>query len=88
MGIGGLHSSETTVAHVAGDRHLLIDRDVASYYPSIILTLGLYPAHLGPAFLTVYQKLVRERLAAKKKMGEIKARLAELKKQLKEAKEC
>ncbi len=84
MGIGGLHSSETRVCHVADDSTLLIDRDVASYYPSIILTQGLYPKHLGPAFLTVYQALVKRRLDAKKKAGQAKARLVELKKQLKD----
>jgi DNA polymerase elongation subunit (family B) len=84
IGIGGLHSSESCAAHVADEDVLLIDRDVNSYYPSIILTQGLYPQHLGTAFLTVYRKLVTERLAAKKKMGEIKARLVVLKAQLKE----
>ena len=67
MGIGGLHSSESCVAHLASDRCRLIDRDVASYYPSLILTQGLYPAHMGPAFLTVYRGLVERRLAAKKR---------------------
>ena len=65
MGIGGLHSSEKSVAHVADDHTLLLDRDVTSFYPFIILLLGLYPPHLGPAFLTVYKKIVDRRLAAK-----------------------
>jgi hypothetical protein len=67
MGIGGLHSQETTVAHVANEEFLLVDRDVASYYPSIILNLGLYPQHLGTSFLTVYKMLVDRRLEAKAK---------------------
>ncbi len=66
IGIGGLHSSESNVAHVADDRFLLIDRDVTSYYPSIILNQGLFPKHLGEAFLTVYQSLVTRRIEAKK----------------------
>lgn len=66
MGIGGLHSSEYCVSHVADERFLLIDRDVTSYYPSIILNQGLYPEHLGEAFLTVYRSLVQRRVAAKK----------------------
>lgn len=66
IGIGGLHSSETRAAHLADDETLLIDRDVASYYPRIILTQGLYPQHLGVAFLTVYQALVDRRLTAKR----------------------
>jgi len=65
MGIGGLHSSEETVCHFADDDTILIDRDVASYYPSIILNQGLYPKHLGSAFLKVYKTIVDRRLAAK-----------------------
>jgi hypothetical protein len=66
MGIGGLHSSEKSIAHRADENYLIIDRDVASYYPRIILNLGLYPRHLGVNFLTVYQSIVERRLSAKK----------------------
>ena len=66
MGIGGLHSSEQKQAHFADADTLLIDRDVTSYYPAIILNQGLYPAHLGTAFLRVYQQLVSRRIHAKK----------------------
>lgn len=66
MGIGGLHSSEESVAHVADDDTLIIDRDVASYYPYIVLNCGLYPKHLTAAFLTVYRDIVNRRIAAKR----------------------
>jgi len=66
MGIGGLHSSEQCAAHVSDDEYVLIDRDVASYYPAIILNLGLFPKHLGKVFLKVYRAIVERRLAAKK----------------------
>lgn len=72
MGIGGLHSSEERVAHYADEHHMLVDRDVTSYYPSIILGLGLYPDHLGPAFLEVYRAIVEGRIAAKRKAAELK----------------
>jgi DNA polymerase elongation subunit (family B) len=72
IGIGGLHSSETSCCHLADDNTLLVDRDVASYYPSIILNQGLYPQHLGEAFLTVYRTLVERRLAAKDAAKEAK----------------
>jgi hypothetical protein len=65
LGIGGLHSSETRICYTVDDDTLLLDRDVASYYPSIILTQGLYPKHIGPAFLTVYKGIVTTRLEAK-----------------------
>lgn len=66
MGIGGLHSSEQKQAHFADANTLLLDRDVTSYYPTIILNQQLYPIHLGRAFLSVYQQLVDRRLYAKR----------------------
>ena len=65
LGMGGLHSSEKNVAHIATADTLLIDRDVASYYPRIILNERLFPKHLGEAFLHVYEALVNKRLDAK-----------------------
>jgi len=65
MGIGGLHSSESTVIHRAGPEVELRDVDVESYYPAIILNQGLFPQHLGTAFLPVYGQLVARRLTAK-----------------------
>ena len=66
MGIGGLHSTEANRAIHADDEHVLIDADVASQYPSIILKLGLAPKALGPAFLDAYRAIYNDRLAAKK----------------------
>lgn len=66
MGIGGLHSTEKSVAHFADDDHVLVDRDVASYYPAIILNCDLKPAHMGDHFTHVYRSIVRRRLAAKR----------------------
>lgn len=65
MGIGGLHSSEESTYHKADEKKLLRDIDVESFYPKIILNQGLYPHHLGPAFLIVYEQIVSRRLAAK-----------------------
>ena len=65
MGIGGLHSSETCQHVEADDEYVLIDRDVASYYPAIIISLGLAPDHLGWAFLKVYKNIVARRLKEK-----------------------
>lgn len=73
MGIGGLHSSEKSVTYYSNERFQLIDRDVASYYPSLILRSGLAPKQMGHAFLQVYQSLVDERLAAKAARDKSKA---------------
>lgn len=72
MGIGGLHSSETKQVLRASDDVLLMDFDVASYYPSIVLNEQLYPFHLGPEFLQVYKTIVEKRLSAKKRVTELK----------------
>lgn len=68
VGIGGLHSTEKcqTVKANQDSGMLLVDRDVASYYPAIVLNQGLYPEHLGPNFLEVYASIVEQRLAAKR----------------------
>jgi hypothetical protein len=65
LGRGGLHSNEKRAAHVTDETYLLIDRDVASFYPRIILSLGLFPKHLGQIFLQIYNKIVDQRLHAK-----------------------
>lgn len=65
MGIGGLHSSESKAAHVASKHVILSDRDVTSFYPWLILNMGLFPPHLGPTFLDVYRSIVERRIEAK-----------------------
>lgn len=65
MGIGGLHSSESSIAYQSDDDYQLIDRDVASYYPEIIRGLRLEPQHMRGNFLPVYSGIVDARLKAK-----------------------
>lgn len=72
LGIGGLHSSEKCVVHRADETTVLRDADVASYYPSLILNSGKWPAALGPAFLQEYAAIKDERLAAKQREKELK----------------
>lgn len=72
FGIGGLHSSEKSTAHFADANHILVDRDVTSYYPFIILLLRLFPKHLGENFLRVYKQIVDRRLSAKSMAKKIK----------------
>lgn len=66
LGIGGLHSSESCVAHVSDEIYTLRDIDVASYYPSLILNSGRYPGALGHEFLKTYATIKEERLTAKR----------------------
>lgn len=66
LGIGGLHSSEECIHYVATDEISIVDRDVTSYYPFLVMTLGLYPSAMGRAFLTAYDKIIQSRIADKK----------------------
>lgn len=65
MGIGGLHSQESSVSHYADDEHYLRDIDVRSYYPNLMLNMNMYPDSMGPHFLTAYRSILVERLEAK-----------------------
>lgn len=73
MGLGGLHSNETAQAVYSDKNYKIVDRDVTSYYPQIILNQKLYPKHLGPQFLEIYSRIVSERVAAKKAKDKMKA---------------
>lgn len=73
VGMGGLHSCEESVSYTSDDDYCLVDRDVASYYPAIIINCGLFPKHIGPDFLTVYKKIMAQRLAAKKEGRKVEA---------------
>lgn len=66
MGLGGLHSTEKSVTYYSDEKYVLKDRDVTSYYPMSILLQRMYPTHLGPVFLEIFQKIFDRRVAAKR----------------------
>ena len=82
LGIGGLHSCEESVSHQTDDEWLVVDRDVRSFYPEIIMTCGIYPKHMGKDFLSVYHTLVRQRVNAKIKCSELQNKITAIKKQI------
>lgn len=84
LALGGLHSTEKNRAVYSDDDDVLIDADVASQYPNIIMKLGLFPKALGPHFLQVYGDIIRGRLAAKRRVKEVEAEIARLEAQLAE----
>lgn len=71
MGIGGIHSTEKDQVIIADKDELLLDRDVTSYYPSLIINNNWFPKQLGPKFIKVYKDIVDERLGAKRKGDKI-----------------
>ena len=67
-GTGGLHSCIKSGIYEADDYWMILDEDIGSLYPSLAIQLGLYPEHLGPTFLDIYDKdIVSVRLAEKVK---------------------
>lgn len=72
MGIGGLHSTESNRAIHSDDDHVLLDADVRSMYPTIILMLGLFPKSLGKHFLATYRGILTGRISAKDRAKELK----------------
>ncbi|RTL05691.1 hypothetical protein EKK58_07300 [Candidatus Dependentiae bacterium] len=71
LGVGGIHSQESQQTIIPEKNQILADRDVAAYYPAIILNLKLFPKHLGPSFLKVYRGIVKRRLEAKKNKDKV-----------------
>jgi len=62
---GGLHTVNKPKIFEADEDHYIIDWDVSSYYPAIIINNGKYPGHLGKEFLKGYQKMFERRLELK-----------------------
>ena len=62
---GGLHTENKPMIFEADDEHYIIDWDVSSYYPAIIINNGRYPAHLGKEFLAGYKRMFEKRLELK-----------------------
>ena len=62
---GGLHTDNKPKVFEANDEYEIIDWDVSSYYPAIIINNGKFPKHLGKEFLRGYQKMFDKRLELK-----------------------
>ena len=65
LGIGGLHSEDKPGRFISDEDYILIDADVSSYYPSIMLNHRIKPAHLNDNFLDILDTIRQERLEAK-----------------------
>lgn len=66
LGIGGLHSNEEKTTHVCGEDEYIMDIDVESYYPNIILNCNYAPEQFKDVFLKVYKdELVLPRIQFK-----------------------
>jgi hypothetical protein len=73
IGIGGLHSQESEAAHLSDHNSVLIERDVESYYPRMMLNMGMEPGGFGRHFNPIFGGILEERLAAKHAGDKIKS---------------
>ena len=62
---GGLHTENKPKIFEADADNIIVDWDVSSYYPAIIINNGKYPHHLGPEFLRGYKTMFDKRLELK-----------------------
>jgi len=62
---GGLHTENKPKIFEADEEYEIIDWDVSSYYPAIIINNGRYPRHLGKEFLQGYKTMFEKRLELK-----------------------
>jgi hypothetical protein len=73
LGIGGLHSQEKSVWHQSVPGVCtLSDHDVASYYPSLIILMNMFPKAIGEQFIAIYLAVYKMRLEAKVKADKFK----------------
>ena len=67
LGIGGLHSQDKGGIFEANNKEEIIDADISSYYPNIIINHNIHPKHLSEKFIHKYEEIKELRLKAKKK---------------------
>lgn len=78
VGVGGIHSKNDPEIIIPKEDEMLIDIDVASLYPSMLIEYGFYPKHLGPEFLEVYSQIKDERIEAKHNGDKVKNKTLKL----------
>jgi hypothetical protein len=61
FGTGGIHGSISSTIVESDDDNVIIDLDVASYYPNLAIVNRLYPQHIGDTFCRVYKEVYEMR---------------------------
>ena len=65
MAKGGLHSESKPGIIIPKANEIILDADVSSFYPAILVELGIYPEHLGKDFYHIVNDIMQQRLKAK-----------------------
>ena len=67
-GTGGAHACINPGVYDSDEEYGIYDVDIDSLYPSLAITQGLYPEHLGPEWINIYNgEIVSVRVAEKHK---------------------
>jgi hypothetical protein len=66
IGLGGIHIEQKPLAFYKTENSFLAELDCAGMYPTFIAKHGMYPAHLGKEFLTLYRQIREDRMEAKR----------------------
>ena len=70
FGLGGIHGSLESRVVESDDDFVIVDLDVASYYPNLAISNGFFPQHLGKEFCVIYKNLYEQRKTYPKKSAE------------------
>lgn len=70
FGTGGIHGSIESQTIRSTENYVIIDLDVASFYPNLAISNELFPAHLGKQFCTIYKNVYDMRSTYPKKSPE------------------
>ena len=63
--LGGVHTNDSPGKFKTNDTTTIIDCDFSSYYPNIILNYKIKPRHVTGEFLTIVDRLTKERIKDK-----------------------
>lgn len=73
LGVGGIHSLDDAKVFVEDENKFIIDADVTSYYPSIMINHSIKPEHLQDVFVDTMKQIKEERVKAKKEKDKTKS---------------
>jgi DNA polymerase elongation subunit (family B) len=66
LGIGGIHSVDSGAVFEEDDKVKVIDADITSMYPMLMINHNITPAHLSSKFMKKYKDILDQRVSAKK----------------------
>lgn len=73
LGVGGIHTQDSPGIFESGEGQQIIDADVTSFYPNIVLLNEIKPNHLDYKFLDIFRGLIKERVEAKARKDKVTA---------------